>query len=247
MKMKGICKKLHIVIMLIACLMTFAEPSYAASGFDPTAKGTITMTLRTKAGDVPVEGAEFSVYHVALCELRDDKLYYYKTSEFEGAGFDLSKIDKRDTAHEAADYVKTKGISGKKGVIDSDGRMTISDLSLGLYLVVETKDVSGFTHAEPFFITVGRIVDGKAEYISDCTPKVEVKRITTPTPTPGITPTPGVTPTPGITPTPKVTPTPGITPQVLAQTGQNNGIIPLLTCIGMALILTGLMLKLKEK
>ena len=237
---------IFIIIALIICII--CTQSVHAASFDPDHIGSISLVLCTIKEDTPVEGAEFAVYKVADCVLieGEDELRYTLTSDFEDADIDLARIDKAETAEKASKYALDTGLApAGTGETDSDGRMTIGGLSVGLYLVVQTNKLEKYTVVKPFFIRVGAIENGDIEYDMDATPKVEVRTMVpppgvTPTPAPGITPTP----TPGVPPT--VTPTPAPKEPTLAQTGQNKWQIPFLACIGMALIIEGLVIKTKK-
>ncbi len=223
-----------------------------AETFDPTHKGSISLILRTSVGDIPIEGAEFRVYKAGECHFYGGRLTYTLTPEFEPSGIDLREVDKKETAKAAADYLRGKTIPFVSGTTDANGELTIDNLDVALYLVVQSNTVKGFSKVAPFFIAVG-IIDGEnVSYDSDASPKVEVGTISDP---PGGTPPkttpPAVTGTPPVTPAVNVSVTPipsVVTTEVpkLVQTGQHKWQILVLCCVGLGLILSGLMIKTKK-
>lgn len=250
-------RKLNMVIIFALSILVFTVNTWADT-FDPSHLGSISMTLHTTVGDVPVPGAEFYIYKAADCHFDGTVLKHTLTTEFAASGIDLSQVDKKETAEAAALYASTSGASHLTVVTDSDGKFVKDSLSVGLYLVVQNNTVSDFSKAAPFFITVGRISGSNVYYDADATPKVDVKGKDIPViDPPGTRPPNGIPPS--VVPPSKVTPavTPGVTPvvspsptdsfgepaKILAQTGQNRWQIPFLACIGLGLILAGLMLK----
>lgn len=234
--------KLYIVLAVIVSLFITNVDVYAET-FDITHKGSISMKLRSIDSDSPVSGAEFYIYKAAECTLRDGVLYHYWSSDFEGAGLDILTVNKKETALAAATYATTESLPHITATTDNYGKFVKSDLEVGLYLVMQKNVVTGFTKTSPFFVTVGRIDGEKVYYDVDASPKVQVKGKPSGTGGNGPKPTPVITPkvTPGVTP--KVTPTPAVTGPTLAQTGQSRWQIPLLSCVGLGFILTGLMIR----
>lgn len=236
--------KLYIAMMIVICMLLPYIGAYAAP-FDVTHLGSISMTLRTSGKKVPVPGAEFHLYRVTDCVMSGGAIEHIIVSEFAGAEIDLLKIDTKEMADKAAKYAVEKSCSHETAVTDSEGRFTKSDLVLGVYLVVQANEVKGFTKAAPFFITVGIIEDGEPVYDMDATPKVVVNSIQdppggghSPTPTPTSTPTPV---SPSEIPSPTVPAS-----ETLAQTGQTQWPVPFLACVGLGLVMSGLMIKTKK-
>ena len=110
--------------------------------------------------------------------------------------------------------------------IGDDGKAKISGLSLGLYLVKQTKACPGYKLAKPFLVTVPRKVDGKYVYEVEAYDKPELVPTTTPTGTGTPTPTPG---------------------RRLPQTGQLWWPVWLLCAAAVVLVLSGALVKKKNK
>lgn len=241
-----VIRKLYIVLMVLVCFVTNSIPAHAEV-FDKTHKGSISLTLRTSVGDVPIEGAMFDAYRVADCDIVAGKLRYILTGDFVKSGIDLTKVGKKETASAAAEFAKKSSTPVASKTTDSLGKLAMDDLEVGLYLVMQTNTLSKYSKVDPFFIAVG-IVDGEnVTYDSDATPKIEVRSLSGPPKDNKVTPTPSATPsaTPGVTN--KVTGTPSVTLPILAQTGQDKWQIPVLACIGLGLILSGMMIKTKRE
>lgn len=239
--------KLYIALAILFSVI-MADVQVYADTFDLSHMGSIAMSLHTADG-VAVEGAEFYIYKAGYCIIDGGVLMHDWTADFSSAGIDIGKVNKKETATKAVTYADTAGLSHFTEITDSEGEFKLEDLEVGLYLVTQKNTVSGFTKTSPFFITVGQIDGTDVYYDSDASPKVTIKKKTGAGGNPGGIggDAPDPTPAPSKSPTPKVTST--VTPEVpgstnsLAQTGQNRWQIPFMACIGLAFILTGLMLK----
>lgn len=106
-----------------------------------------------------------------------------------------------------------------------DGKATFTDLSTGLYLIVQEKAAYGFSKLGTFLISVPYMQDGQYQYHVTATIKSELHREPEPT-----------------APPPTVPDDPS-----LPQTGQLNWPVPVLAVGGMALIVLGCFLRFRKK
>ena len=129
-----------------------------------------------------------------------------------------------ELAKELAGMVKAS--SAIKPASFKSGVVTFDNLELGLYLIVQTKSISGYEKVAPFLVSVPLWDKDHYLYEINVSEKFEIKK---------------EPPTPG---TPETPDQPG---DKLPQTGQVNWPMPVLLILGLALIVTGTALKRKSK
>ena len=79
-------------------------------------------------------------------------------------------------------YAKDRSISGHSVTVGSNAMLSISNLTAGLYLFEQTTAAEGYSAVNPFLVSVPTNVNGEYVYDVDATPKVEIKKTTTPPP-----------------------------------------------------------------
>lgn len=161
----------------LALLFLAAVPlTAAAQEFSPDQRGSISVSLVSKNGGLPLAGAELSVFYVATVECNaEGKLIYNNTEDFAACGFrldDPERIGKLDA------FVMGNSIECWKMVTDSQGHAVCEDLPLGLYFVKQTNEVRDGAACTPFLVTVPFETEGSYVYHVDASPKTDVVRLT---------------------------------------------------------------------
>ncbi|MCD8119175.1 MAG: hypothetical protein LUE29_06820 [Lachnospiraceae bacterium] len=229
MKIRG--KKLMAVILTLAVCWqpglsmqlfasTVSEP--VVSGIiDPDLTGSIAVTMHESDGTA-VGGGRLALYPVATLEADQEagEYNYVYTQSFEG--LDAAYLDGTayvSMAAAAAQVVAEQNPAPlREAQIGADGTAEFTELSIGLYLIVQTEAAAGYEKANAFLVTIPMESDSGYIYDVDASPKVEVAAVETETPGETETPTePETTPeeetTPeGETPTEPVTTPEGETP-----------------------------------
>lgn len=148
----------------------------AAQEFAPDQRGSISVSLVSKNGELPLAGAELSVFYIATVECNaEGKLIYHNTEDFAACGFrldDPERIGKLDA------FVMGNSIECRKIVTDSKGNAVCEDLPLGLYFVKQTGEVKDGAYCTPFLVTVPFETEGSYVYHVDASPKTDVVRLT---------------------------------------------------------------------
>ena len=108
--------------------------------------------------------------------------------------------------------------------VDKDGNATFSDLTFGLYLVVQKTAASGYGKTAPFLVSVPYLYADEYQYDVTSQPKTDLKR---------------EVPTKPTSPTTKPTTSSG-GGKKLPQTGQLWWPVPVLACAGLGCIAVGL-------
>ncbi len=219
---------LAAVLLCTTCLSAFAADT---TDLNLGQKGSISLTLYSdEAGKTATDGA-LTLYEVAELTLDDGNMAYVKMADFAGFAGELD-VENTGLASELSAYVSSNGATGTTKSVASDGTVAFSDLTVGLYLIIQTTQSSGYYTIDPFLVTVPLAQDGVWIYNVDASPKVEVYAEPEPTPTPGPEPTPEPTPTPD---------------KRLPQTGQLFWPIPILAGAGLLFIVIGSIMRRRRR
>ena len=216
----------HVISGLLALLFLLALPLPAAAHPVPDENRnghcsiTVTMTYRGKAlpggtlvlykvGDVAEEDGNYSFVPVAA--IRGDLAQFGDIKSPELAG-KLAKLEKKLTP-----------VTANPVTVDKDGNATFSDLTFGLYLVVQKTAASGYGKIAPFLVSVPYLYADEYQYDVTSQPKTDLER---------------EVPTKPTSPTTKPTTSGG--GKKLPQTGQLWWPVPVLACAGLGCIAVGL-------
>lgn len=156
-----IMKKTVSLVLAVLLLSMLFGISYVYS----EGTGSLTIKYTRKDNGQGIAGVEMSVYKAA--DLSGTS--YVLTEAFDGSGIlvnDLSTADKKNRAAAALfAYASEKGISGTKTETDVHGNANFSRLTHGIYLVAQTKAVSGFKTIPPYLVYIpGKTIGGSPIY-----------------------------------------------------------------------------------
>ena len=161
-----------LLCIFLVCLLAVLPLTANAQEFDPNQLGSVSVSLVSKDGSTPVEGAELSVYQVATSEFANGTLLYRFTEAFADCGLQLDDPDlilKLDP-----------DVSGdcRKMITDAQGNGTCRDLPRGLYFVKQTVEAEGFAPCASFLVTIPMETENGYQYHVNATPKMDVVRLT---------------------------------------------------------------------
>lgn len=213
-----------LVMVLFAVLVLGNDISVYAAGEVPDLdrKGSITILLQDKKNQKNVSDGELTLYQIAELKFKDEDMCYEYTNGFEGCGIELNDLEASELAGKLRNKISnnTNGITKR---VNEQGMTSYTDLALGLYLIVQTKDSEGYEPIQAFLVSVPLKKGENWIYDVDATPKVEtlVAKPTKPSETPK-------------------------TDKKLPQTGQLNWPIPFLSFTGLLLFALGWCLTKEE-
>lgn len=167
-------KLICFFLLLLLCAGT-ALPISASASIDPVKNGSVSVTL--KDGDSAVAGAEITLYKVADAKILNGSLHFAFTGEFEDFGGTPDELRDLADVRRLADYAVENNAEGEALRIGEDGFVCFEKLSLGLYLVVQTGSVQGYSDCTPFLVSVPVEADGEWIYDIDATPKMDIVRL----------------------------------------------------------------------
>ena len=165
-----------MAVFLAAWVLLLLPVTAFAQDFDPDRAGSIAVTLIDPEGQIPLAGAELSVYYVATVSLNaDQKLQYAFTGAFADCGCPL---EDPELSGKLDAFVQEHATPVGKLVTDDQGYAAITELPLGLYLVKQTNTVPGYAQCTAFLVTVPSYDDGGFLFDVNASPKTDVTKLT---------------------------------------------------------------------
>lgn len=216
----------HVISGLLALLFLLALPLPAAAQPVPDAQKdgqcsiTVTMTYRGKA----LPGGTLVLYQVGDVAEDDGNYSFVPVETIRGDIPEFGDIKSPDLAGKLCKLEsKLTPVTGLPKKVGEDGNATFSDLTFGLYLVVQKTAASGYEKTAPFLVSVPYLYADKYQYDVTSQPKTDLVR---------------EVPTKPTSPTTKPTTSGG--GKKLPQTGQLWWPVPVLACAGLGCIAVGL-------
>lgn len=212
-----------MAVLLAVFLWTIGSTaSVFASGteIDFHASGSVSVTLRDRQTQTAVSGGEMTLYQVAKAAEESGKLYWEYTNGFEDCKVNLSNPDDSKLAESLESEISAAASKTVKE-IGADGKVSFTNLPLGLYLLVQNKAADGYRAVSSFLVSVPFQNDSGWSYDVDASPKVDTASAVTPG-----------------TPGSSYRPSSGGGSR-LPQTGQLNWPIPVLAVSGMLSFILG--------
>lgn len=160
---------LALIVTMTCGLGAVACAAADSATLDFTQTGSVCLTLEDGDGNAVTDGA-VTLYQVAALCLEDGDMAYRYTEAFSGC---TETLDVEDTSLAAslADYVAASGIGGTTAALGADGTARFDTLALGLYLVVQTGQSTGYNSFSPFLVTVPYAEGGCLGLCGGCQPK----------------------------------------------------------------------------
>lgn len=158
---------------------------------DPDRIGSISVRMTDRSTGEPVGGGTLLIYKVGQIGTDGGNFVWELTDEFGGCGADLTNIGTEGLAQDIANYVSVAPITHLEEVdINEEGYAEFPDYSAGLYLITQPVAAPGYEEIMPFLVTIPiEGPDAEWVYDVDASPKLELVKAPTATPTPTRKPT----------------------------------------------------------
>ena len=168
----------YFIIALILLFISSINVSADTSNIvDFNKKGSISITLKESNEEIPVENAEIAVLKIAKVTDNNNNLFYEFTEELKECSADLTNLKDVNLTTEILKCIKDKDLTLIKEVTNKEGTATFKDLDLGLYLVMQTNAVKGYSKIDEFLITIPKESKGTWTYEIVAQPKVDIIRL----------------------------------------------------------------------
>ena len=218
-------KKVVSLLLILALLGSVCAAVSADQMPDHSRTGSISVSM-AYLGE-PVPGGNLMLYKVADVS-HEDAVFVY-TEAFSGCEMSLEDIQDPMLALELEAIAREQELVGTTKNMDENGRAKFENLTIGLYLLVQTEPAPGYNKVNPFLVSLPGQREGAYIYDVDASPKVALEPEET-------EPTETTEPT---VPTTK--------PPSLPQTGQLSWPVPVLAIGGLILLCVGWLLRESER
>ena len=218
----------HVISGLLALLFLLALPLSAAAHPvpDESRNGhcsiTVSMTYKEKA----VRGGKLALYKVGDVAENNGNYSFVPVKEIQADIPEFGDIQSPELAGKLAKLEKKlTPVTADPVTVGKDGKATFSDLTFGLYLVVQKTAASGYGKTKPFLVSLPYLYEGEYQYDVASQPKTDLEREVKPT----------------------APPSSGGGGGKLPQTGQLWWPVPVLACAGLGCIAVGLLRRREDR
>ncbi|WP_407383177.1 hypothetical protein [Ruminococcus sp.] len=208
-------------ILLSFCLLSTS--SYAAEdikAFDINKKGNVSISFRYNSE--VVSGGKLTAFKVADVSDSYETLHFILSEDFAESDIDPNNTSDSSLAPSLSVFASKKKLKGLTLDISDKGNVTFPALDTGLYLFTQSAPANGYNPITPFLVSVPMNSDGEYLYNIDASPKVQISKEY-------------IEPTMPYVDKPKE--------GKLPQTGQLNWPVPVLTMLGLVLLIVGWIFK----
>ena len=218
----------HFISGLLALLLLLGLPLSAAAHAvpDESRNGhcsiTVSMTYKGKA----VRGGKLALYKVGDVAENDGNYSFVPVEAIRGDIPEFGDIESPELAGKLAKLEKKlTPVTADPVTVGKDGKATFSNLTFGLYLVVQKTAASGYRKIAPFLVSVPYLYRDEYQYELTSQPKTDLEQEVKPTSPPSS----------------------GGGGGKLPQTGQLWWPVPLLICAGLGCIAVGLFRRREDR
>ena len=222
---------LLVLLFLLALPLSAAAQPVPDESRNGHCSITVSMTYKGKA----VRGGTFALYKVGDVAEDGGNYSFVPVEEIQADIPEFGDIESPDLAGKLCKLEsKLTPVTDLPQKVGEDGNETFSDLTFGLYLVVQKTAASGYGKTAPFLVSVPYLYADEYQYDVTSQPKTDLEREVPTKPT-----GPTTKPTKPTDPTTKPTTSSG-GGKKLPQTGQLWWPVPVLACAGLGCIAVGL-------
>lgn len=169
--------KYLIITLLLLFVSSLSVSANTNNIVDFSKKGFVSITLKESSEEIPVENAELSIFKIATVTDKNNNLFFEYIEELKNCQADLTNLENTKLTDEILKCIKDKEINSIKEITNEEGNAIFTDLDLGLYLVMQTNAVNGYSKIDPFLITIPKEQEGIWTYDIEAEPKVDIIRL----------------------------------------------------------------------
>lgn len=221
-------KRLFTLVLALVMCSVLALPAFAHDVPDLSRTGSVSFTML--CGDSAVGGGSLTLYRVGDVAEDDGNYSFALSDAYADSGVSLEDITDTALAASLAEYTTANKPEGITVEIGADGTATASNLTLGLYLVMQNQPASGYEAIAPFLVSVPMYDEEDGVYVYEVDAQPKMSELTKLPPAATTTTTETTVSDPG---------TPAVSATTLPQTGQLNWPVPVMTVLGLVLFLVG--------
>ena len=150
-------RKIAAWLFTVFCMAVLITGNVTAFADFPAldSTGSISVTIKDRNTGDPVPGGVLKYYQVA--GIKGDGVYRYDlTGDFSSFQEPITNETplNEDLAMKLAAFASQNSAEGTAVTIGEDGKASVKDLALGLYLIVQTEPAPGHVKIDPFLVSV---------------------------------------------------------------------------------------------
>lgn len=168
-------KYLKILILISLIILPSAKVS-ADTVVDFDRRGSIKITLKESTDNTYIEGSEITIYQVAVLKEKNNNIAFEYIEELKDCPNSLE--DLKEPSITLINYIKDKNIPKISLKTNKEGLVQYNNLDLGLYLVMQTNNIKGYTIFSPFFIILPEYILDNWNYDINAFPKTDIIKLT---------------------------------------------------------------------
>lgn len=168
-------KYLKILILISLIILPSAKVS-ADAVVDFDRRGSIKITLKESTDNTYIEGSEITIYQVAVLKEKNNNIAFEYIEELKDCPNSLE--DLKEPSITLINYIKDKNIPKISLKTNKEGLVQYNNLDLGLYLVMQTNNIKGYTIFSPFFIILPEYILDNWNYDINAFPKTDIIKLT---------------------------------------------------------------------
>lgn len=180
-------RRLLRVLLWAMAALVLALPAAAESlDLDLGQSGTIVLELKNESGE-PVQEGVYWLIQVGTPVIRENNLCFDKTADFAGSAVSLDDLSKSDLAEALGAYAEGQdGLLKREKGPDETGRVVFSNVSCGLYLVMQAVpgEEAEYERMTAFVVSVPMTDEAGEGWTYDVTAMPKLLKKPEPTPTP---------------------------------------------------------------
>lgn len=174
---KLLCLGFSILMVFVLVFSASAKFVPITETPDLSKTGTVTMTL--KSGETVVPNVPFSVYLIARAKMTNSGLDFVYEKAYAGYKKDASDLTHKADSVALGEYIDSHTL-GKTaiayGKTDKNGKLTLSNLPLGVYIIKQTGTVDGYSKSVPVLAALPTVENNKWVYSISANPKPQIDK-----------------------------------------------------------------------
>ena len=139
--------------------------------------GSINITLKESNNNESISGAELTIYKVANVINENNNLKYVYVDDIKNCDGDLTNLLDNSLTNKINKCIGDKEIATKVDKTNEDGIVNFDNLELGLYLIKQTNNVSGYSNIDSFLVNIPEVIDNKWVYDINAIPKTDIIKL----------------------------------------------------------------------
>lgn len=161
----------YITILTVLLLLGVSNVSANSNIIDISKKGSLNISLSTNDSKV-IKGAEITIYKVGDVVVENSNLIFKNVPEINSCKIDFTKVENITTS--MVECIQNTNVKKETNKTDREGKVSFTNLDLGLYLVVQTNEVKGYSKIDSYLTMIPEEIDNKWIYDITSTPKTEI-------------------------------------------------------------------------